>query len=62
MEPWVPKKPAKVLSTARCRQGGKGVNPFPSTSFGERQLGAMPIAPTALTVHGGLPVRRHSAQ
>ena len=33
-------------------------NPFPTVSFRKRQLGAMPIAPTALTVLGGLPASR----
>ena len=35
--------------------GGEGVNPYCTASFRKRQLGAMPIAPTALTVLGGLP-------
>ena len=38
------------------------IHPYRSASFGERQLGAILIAPTALTVHGGLPARRHSVQ
>ena len=38
------------------------IHPYRSASFGERQLGAILIAPTALTVHGGLPARRHSLQ
>ena len=38
------------------------LNPFPSTSFGERHHGAMPIARTARTAQYGPAARRHSVQ
>ena len=38
------------------------INPFRSTSFGERQLGAMPIARTARTAQYGPAARRQLVQ
>ena len=38
------------------------LNPFPSISFGERQLGAMPIARTARTAQYGPAARRQLVQ
>ena len=42
----------------RRERSALSLNPLRTASFGERQLGAMPIAPTALTVFGGLPASR----